>query len=142
MREHGVVLCPTLAAGASISRYNGWDGSAPEPPRVRQARELIARALKAGVIIAMGSDVGVFRHGDNVLEMELMVNYGMTPRATLAAATRVAARVLGRDQDLGSVATGYLADLVAVEGDPHQDISALRQVRMVMQAGAVVISLP
>jgi len=139
MRDRGVVLCPTLAASEAVSRYAGWEPGTPEPPRVRQARELMARALASGVTLALGSDAGVFAHGDNVRELELMVDYGMTPAAALAAATRVAAAVLGRGDDLGRVAPGFVADLVAVAGDPLRDAAALRRPRVVIQGGRVVV---
>lgn len=139
MREHGVVLCPTLAASEAVSRYAGWEPGTPEPPRVRQARELMARALASGVTLALGSDAGVFAHGANVRELELMVDYGMTPAAALAAATRVAAEVLGRGDDLGRVAPGFVADLVAVDGDPLRDAAALRRPRVVIREGRVVV---
>ncbi len=139
MREHGVVLCPTLAASAAISTYTGWQPGEPDPPRVVQARQLIKRALASGVTIALGSDVGVFSHGDNAWEVELLVDYGMTPEAALRAATVTAASVLGRADDLGRLAPGYTADLVAVEGDPLTDISSLRRVKAVIQAGRLVV---
>ncbi len=139
MRESGVVLCPTLAASEAISRYGGWEPGTPDPPRVVAARELMERALKTGVTVALGSDAGVFAHGENVHEMELMVDYGMTPRAVLHAATSGAARVLGRDGDLGRIAPGYVADLVVVDGDPLADVSNLRRVVLVVQDGRLVV---
>ena len=141
MRERGVVLCPTLAASEAISRYQGWDPAAggPEPPRVRAARELVARALAAGVTIALGSDVGVFAHGENARELELLVDYGMAPAAALRAATSIAAGVLGRGDELGRIAEGYVADLVAVRGDPLADVSVLREPVVVFQGGRVVV---
>jgi imidazolonepropionase-like amidohydrolase len=139
MREHGVVLCPTLAASEAISLYRGWEPGTAEPPRVVAARQLMSRALTAGVTLALGSDVGVFAHGTNARELELLVDYGMTTQAALAAATAVAAGVLGRESDLGRVAPGYIADLVAVDGDPLKEVSALRRVVLVMQGGRVVM---
>lgn len=141
MRDHGVALCPTLAAGYSISMYGGWDGSEPEPPRVASARALMRRALAAGVTIACGSDVGVFSHGENALELELMAKYGMTNAAVLQAATSVAARVLARD-DLGRIEEGATADLVVLGQDPHQDVRAFRDVRLVMKGGQLAQLAP
>ena len=95
-------------------------------------------ALDAGVTIASGSDVGVFAHGDEALEIELMVAYGMTPIDALKSATSVDARVLHMETQIGRVAEGLQADLIAVDGDPTKDISVLRKVKMVMKAGMVV----
>jgi len=138
MRDQGVVLCPTVAAGWAISRQQGWDGSEPAPPRVLDARALMRRALASGVIVALGSDAGVFAHGDNALELELLVDYGMTPEAVLRAATTTAAAVLGRGGDLGRIEVGFVADLVALEGDPLADISNTRKVALVIQGGRTV----
>jgi imidazolonepropionase-like amidohydrolase len=139
MRDKGTVLCPTLAASEALARQAGWRPGEPEPERVRQSREMFRRALRAGTIIACGSDVGVFAHGDNARELELMVEYGMTAAQALRAATSVAAEVLGRSDDLGRIAPGFRADLVAVSGDPLQDISVLHRVVLVVQDGKVVV---
>jgi imidazolonepropionase-like amidohydrolase len=140
MKEHGVWLCPTLAAGEAVSRYAGWQPGQPLPPRLVQARELMRRALALGVPVACASDAGVFAHGDNAWELELLVEYGMTPAAALRSATADAARVLGREGDLGRVAPGLVADLVAVEGDPLVEVGALRRPRLVMQEGRVMVA--
>ena len=138
MVEHGVALCPTLAAGDAILRYGGWrKGIDPEPARIASKRASFAAALRAGVSICFGGDVGVYPHGDNVRELELMVEYGMDPADALHAATLGNARILAIDDRLGAIRPGLLADLIAVQGDPSRDISALRQVRYVMKGGQV-----
>jgi imidazolonepropionase-like amidohydrolase len=138
MAERGVALCPTLAAGHATSQYSGWrPGQDPEPAGVQRKRQSFKMALDAGVTIAAGSDVGVFTHGDNARELDLMVAYGMTPLDALKSATSIDAKVLHMETQIGRVAQGLLADLVAVDGDPTKDISVLHKVKLVMKAGAI-----
>ncbi len=138
MAERDVALCPTLAAGYSILTYSGWrPGVDPDPERIVAKKASFRAALEAGVPICFGGDVGVYSHGTNVVELELMVEYGMTALEALRAATSGNARILELDDQLGAVRPGLLADLIAVDGHPAEDITALRSIRLVMKGGKV-----
>jgi imidazolonepropionase-like amidohydrolase len=138
MANRGVALCPTLAAGEAIRKYRGWsDGVGPPDIQPKNERTSFKAALEAGVTIANGSDVGVFAHGAEARELELLVEYGMKPAQALLSATGTNAKVLRLDDRLGTVKPGLLADLIAVEGDPTENIGALRKVRLVMKGGVL-----
>jgi imidazolonepropionase-like amidohydrolase len=141
MAARHIALCPTLAAGDAIEQYRGWKkGIDPEPAAITRKRASFRAALDAGVTIASGSDVGVFPHGDNAREIELLVAYGMQPIQALRSATSIDATVLHLDDRLGRIAPDLRADIIAVRGDPTRDISALRGVVFVMKNGVVYLS--
>ena len=138
MKEKGVALCPTLAAGDAILQYNGWKkGVDSEPARITAKRKSFQSALKNGVTICMGGDVGVFTHGENWREMELMVDYGMNAIDVLKSATSVNASVFGYADKIGSIKKGMLADIIAVQGDPSKTIKEIRNVVFVMKDGVI-----
>ena len=138
MKAHDVALCPTLAAGDAIMQYRGWvKGTGPEPDRITAKRESFKNALAAGVTIIAGGDVGVFTHGDNVRELEMMVDYGMQPIDVLRSSTSISAKVMDMDHLIGRLQNGLLADIIVVNGNPSVDISALRDVEMVMKGGII-----
>ena len=140
MKEKNVALYPTLAAGYSISTYNGWNPDRePAPERVVKKRKSFEKALAAGVTLSAGGDVGVYSHGNNVIELEMMAEYGMKPIDVLIAATSLNAKLFHMEQKVGSITEGLLADIVIVNGNPMENISALRDVNMVMKDGVIYV---
>jgi len=138
MRERGIFAVPTFAIATYFAEH------AANPRAAERERQSIAlhaaefrKQLAAGVPMAMGSDVGPFPHGTQAREFVLMVQYGMSPLEALRAGTINAARLLGWEGQIGTLHAGYLADVVAVAGDPLSDISALQKVEFVMKGGVV-----
>jgi imidazolonepropionase-like amidohydrolase len=138
MARNDIALCPTLAAGDAISQYGGWNkATEPDPPRIAAKKQSFQAALAAGVRICFGGDVGVYPHGDNVRELEMMVEYGMPVADVLRAATSGNADIFHLEDRVGRLREGLLADIIAVAGDPLADVSVLRDVRFVMKDGHV-----
>ena len=137
MKDKGIGLCPTLAAGDAITQYRGWNKATdPEPDKIQQKRKSFKMALDSGVQIVFGGDVGVFTHGENYREMELMVDYGMKPLAVLKSATSGNANMFHLNQ-LGKLKEGFLADIIAIEGNPVKDITTVKNVSFVMKDGVI-----
>jgi imidazolonepropionase-like amidohydrolase len=144
MKEHDAWLVPTLVAPRDVIAAAGEGRSIPDA-MVNKARAISVRhmesfraAVTAGVNIALGTDAAVGPHGGNLRELALMVEGGMTPLEAITSSTRQAARLLGREADIGTLEPGKFADAVAVEGDPLADISLLAQpdrIRMVIKGG-------
>lgn len=139
MKEHGVTYIPTISAVDVISQYRGWKkGVDPAPANVINKRNSFKEAIASGVSIGMGGDVGVYPHGENALEMELMVEYGMKPLDVLRAATTINAKAFRLDDRFGSLKSGMVADIAIFEGNPAEQISNIRKVLFVMKDGVVV----
>ncbi len=138
MAEHNVALCPTLGAVEAITRYSGYDPATDElPERLALKRSSFQKALDSGIEIVFGGDVGVFTHGENAWELELMVEYGMKEIDALRSATSGNAKVFHLE-DRGMIANGYRADIIIVAGNPVEDISVCRQPAAVMKNGVWV----
>jgi imidazolonepropionase-like amidohydrolase len=143
MREHGTWLVPTISAGVYVAEKAKVAGY--YPPQVAQKATAIGpqiqatagRAYRAGVRIAFGTDAGVYPHGQNAHEFELLVGAGIPPSAALQTATINAARLLHRENDLGVLAPGHYADVIAVAGNPLDNVGTLRDVSFVMKSGQI-----
>jgi imidazolonepropionase-like amidohydrolase len=143
MKDRGTYYVPTISAGRFVAEKSAEDGYFPEIVRPKaasvgpQIQETFARAYRAGVTIAFGTDAGVSPHGDNALEFAYMVDAGMPPMEAIRSATLTTAELLGMERELGSLAEGKIADIIAVAGDPLEDIATLMNVRFVMKEGRV-----
>jgi imidazolonepropionase-like amidohydrolase len=138
MKQKNIALCPTLAATEATQQYKGWrKGIDPETERITAHKKSFKLALQSGVAICMGGDVGVFAHGDNAREMELMNEYGMPATEVLRSATSVNADIFGYGDQIGRIKKGLLADIIAVNGDPSSDIKNVRNIKLVMKDGVV-----
>jgi imidazolonepropionase-like amidohydrolase len=139
MVEKNVCLCPTLAAGEAISQYRGWKkGIDTEPAKIANKKKSFTEALKFGVKICFGGDVGVFTHGDNARELELMVEYGMSNLETLKSATSINADAFHIATEIGRIKPNMLADIIAVDGNPFTNISDIKKVTMVIKNGKII----
>lgn len=143
MKEHGTYYIPTITAGRYVAEKAREEGYYPAVVRPKAAavgpviQETFAKAYRAGVKIAFGTDTGVSPHGQNAQEFTYLVEGGMPPMAAIRCATTEAAKVLRQEKNLGSVERGKFADLVGVVGDPLADVGLLRKVSFVMKGGVV-----
>lgn len=141
MKQKGIAYCPTLAATEAIAMYKGWHKQTDSlPASVQQKHKSFTAALKSGVVICMGGDVGVFAHGDNAREMELMAEYGMAAIDVLRSATSVNADVFKMSDKIGRIKKGLFADIIAVNGDPSTNIHDIRNIIFVMKGGVIYIN--
>ncbi len=143
MRENGTVLVPTLMALEGVSEGLGKGVYTPVvEDKIRAVQplmnSLVSRARQYGVTVAFGTDAGVYQHGRNAEELALMKKQGMSDREVLASATTVAAKVLGMESEIGKLAPGYSADIIAVDGNPLADVTVLEDVDFVMVRGKVI----
>lgn len=143
MKQHGTWYVPTIIAGNWVAEKAAIDGYFPEIVRPKaakigpQIKSTFAKAYKAGVKIAFGTDAGVYEHGRNAEEFKLMVEQGMPAMEAIQSATTSAAEVLSKSSELGSISVGKSADIIAVSGNPVEDITLLQQVDFVMKKGKV-----
>jgi len=143
MKQHGTYLVPTITAGKSVADSAKIPGYYPEVvvPKAKaigpEIQNMFSRAYKSGVNIAFGTDAGVFAHGKNAKEFSYMVDAGMPPMEAIQSATATAAKVLKMDNRIGTIETGKVADIVAVPGNPLDDVAILENVSFVMKEGIV-----
>ncbi|MDG1707478.1 MAG: amidohydrolase family protein [Emcibacteraceae bacterium] len=138
MKDHGVIYCPTLSVNEANAEYAGWRKGVDENPCDVQIKyDSMKAAIKAGVTICNGSDVGPYTHGTNVRELKKLKEYGLEHLKTLQAATMVGAELMNMKNKLGQLKVGFLADIIAVEGNPLEDLDVLGDVKMVMKNGEV-----
>tara|TARA_R110002096_G_scaffold436105_1_gene668075 strand:+ start:87272 stop:88552 length:1281 start_codon:yes stop_codon:yes gene_type:complete len=138
MKEHNVIFCPTLAVSEANAEYGGWKKGEDEVPNgIKRKHDAMTSAMKAGVTICNGSDVGPYTHGDNLRELKLMHEYGLSIEKTMQAATMVGAELMNMKDTLGQVKPGFLADLIAVDGNPLENLDAISNLKMVMKDGKI-----
>ena len=143
MKQHDTYLVPTIMAGNFVTEKAKIDGYFPEMVRPKaaaigpQIQATFGRAYQAGVKIAFGTDTGVSAHGDNAQEFSLMVEAGMPPMEAIVSATKNAADLLGESDHLGSISVGKYADVIAVRGNPIEDITLLEHIGFVMKDGII-----
>lgn len=143
MKANGTVLVPTLMAFKGVSEGLGKGIYTPVvEEKIRMTLDKVGKAValakKMGVPVAFGTDAGVFAHGRNAGEFQLLVDAGLTPREALASATTIAADVLDKEQEIGKIAPGFSADIIAVSGNPIEDVTTLEKVNWVMVRGRVI----